>query len=271
MKMNLKHLSTGEFAKLCNVKKHTLFHYDEVGILKPDAYDDNGYRLYSYDQLSLFYFISVMKEMKMSLSDIKVFLNNRTPKQVESLFMNKIDHLSEEINKLKNLQEILESRVDKIKLSSQVNIYTLKVEHHEEEHFFLSKSLKDNINKNLYTIVQNNFDQYINKYSIDDSVSTLISIKEDNGTYSYVQENFLNKLNTGIDPSRLFIKKGGAYLVGYHKGPYDNIENTYEKMIHYAKENNLLLGKYSYVKSILDVLTTPNKDEQVIKIVVEIK
>ena len=51
----LKPLTTGEFAKICNVKKHTLFHYDDIGLLKPDYYDENGYRFYSYSQLNLFY------------------------------------------------------------------------------------------------------------------------------------------------------------------------------------------------------------------------
>ena len=31
MKLKLKPLTTGEFAKICNVKKHTLFHYDMMG------------------------------------------------------------------------------------------------------------------------------------------------------------------------------------------------------------------------------------------------
>ena len=57
MKLKLKPLTTGEFAKICNVKKHTLFHYDDIGLLKPDYYDENGYIFYSYSQLNLFYFI----------------------------------------------------------------------------------------------------------------------------------------------------------------------------------------------------------------------
>ena len=38
------YLTTGEFAKLCGVKKQTLFHYDQIGILKPELSGENGYR-----------------------------------------------------------------------------------------------------------------------------------------------------------------------------------------------------------------------------------
>lgn len=31
-----KYFTTGEFAKLCHVKKQTLFHYDEIGLLFSD-------------------------------------------------------------------------------------------------------------------------------------------------------------------------------------------------------------------------------------------
>ncbi|AEN88454.1 Multidrug-efflux transporter 2 regulator [Priestia megaterium WSH-002] len=30
-----KYFTTGEFANLCRIKKQTLFHYDEIGLLSP--------------------------------------------------------------------------------------------------------------------------------------------------------------------------------------------------------------------------------------------
>lgn len=44
--MNKKmYFSTGEFAKLAGVSKHTLFYYDEIGLLSPEIKNkENGYR-----------------------------------------------------------------------------------------------------------------------------------------------------------------------------------------------------------------------------------
>ena len=43
MNNNAKPLfTTGEFAKLCNVRKDTLFYYDEIGLLKPEIIQDNA-------------------------------------------------------------------------------------------------------------------------------------------------------------------------------------------------------------------------------------
>ena len=49
--MSKKYLKTGEFASLCGVTKDTLFHYDDIGLLKPARVGENGYRLYGLYQL----------------------------------------------------------------------------------------------------------------------------------------------------------------------------------------------------------------------------
>ena len=58
---NTKYFSTGEFAKLCKVHKKTLFHYDEIGLFKPEKVMNNGYRYYSVYQLEAFNVISTLK------------------------------------------------------------------------------------------------------------------------------------------------------------------------------------------------------------------
>ena len=63
--------TTGAFAALCGVTKHTLFHYDEIGIFSPAIRGENGYRYYAPVQVEVFQVISVLKEMGMPLADIK--------------------------------------------------------------------------------------------------------------------------------------------------------------------------------------------------------
>lgn len=75
MNNNAKPLfTTGEFAKLCNVRKDTLFYYDEIGLLKPEIIQDNGYRYYSANQLYLFDVISMLKECGTPLKEIRKYI-----------------------------------------------------------------------------------------------------------------------------------------------------------------------------------------------------
>ena len=41
------YVTTGEFAKLAGVSKDTLFHYEKIGLFKPEIVCKNEYRYYS--------------------------------------------------------------------------------------------------------------------------------------------------------------------------------------------------------------------------------
>lgn len=71
--------TAGEMAKLSGLSKQTILFYDKKGILKPDYVDpDNGYRYYSADQLDFLDNISMLKEIGLSLDEIRTFMEQRT-------------------------------------------------------------------------------------------------------------------------------------------------------------------------------------------------
>ena len=71
--------TTGEFARLCGVKRHTLFHYDEIGIFSPALRGENGYRYYAPAQIEVFHVIAALKELGMPLAEIRSYLDRRSP------------------------------------------------------------------------------------------------------------------------------------------------------------------------------------------------
>ena len=73
------YFTTGEFAALCGVTKHTLFHYDQLGIFSPVLKEENGYRFYSYAQIEVFHVISTLKELDIPLKEIKAYLDRWWP------------------------------------------------------------------------------------------------------------------------------------------------------------------------------------------------
>ena len=75
--MSQTYFKTGEFAKLCGTTKDTLFHYDDIGLLKPAKVAPNGYRYYAVNQAYLFDMISLLKEVGMNLSEIKNYMDRR--------------------------------------------------------------------------------------------------------------------------------------------------------------------------------------------------
>ena len=106
-KTSSNYFTTGEFAKLWGVKKQTLFHYDEIGIFKPVKKNDKGYRYYNYQQFEVFGVISILKEMGMSLSEIKDYLDHRSPSRLIHLFHHQISKVDDKIKHLKQIKEMM--------------------------------------------------------------------------------------------------------------------------------------------------------------------
>ncbi|GAC1656418.1 MAG: MerR family transcriptional regulator [Vulcanimicrobiaceae bacterium] len=67
-------MKTGEFATLAGVSVRTLHHYDELGLLKPSAHSDAGYRLYKHDDLTRLIQITALRFIGMPLKEIRTVL-----------------------------------------------------------------------------------------------------------------------------------------------------------------------------------------------------
>ncbi|MFX3636781.1 MAG: MerR family transcriptional regulator [Candidatus Pristimantibacillus sp.] len=69
-------VKVNEAAKLAGVSVRTLHYYDKIGLLKPNAVGENGYRLYSEDDFIRLQQILFFKELDFSLEEIKNILDN---------------------------------------------------------------------------------------------------------------------------------------------------------------------------------------------------
>lgn len=103
----------GEFSKVARVSTRLLRYYDEIGLFSPGHIDDlTGYRFYSANQLPDLNRILALKELGLSLDQIKrfVFDNINTDEIRGMLLMKKSDmeqSLIEDINRLKTVESRL--------------------------------------------------------------------------------------------------------------------------------------------------------------------
>ena len=67
-------LSIGEFSRLSRVSPRMLRHYDAIGLLRPEAVGDNGYRYYRQEQLKDLIAIRRWREYGFSLVEIGTLL-----------------------------------------------------------------------------------------------------------------------------------------------------------------------------------------------------
>jgi len=97
-----------ELSKLCHVSVRTLQYYDKIGLLKPSERLDNGYRLYSEEDLSNLQQIIALKFFGFELSQIKTMLNQSTDifkncERQAQILQKKAEMLSDASNLLKRI------------------------------------------------------------------------------------------------------------------------------------------------------------------------
>jgi DNA-binding transcriptional MerR regulator len=78
-------MTIGETAQLAKVSVRTLHHYDDLGILKPSARTDAGYRLYDIGDLERLHRVLVFRELGFSLPEIQRIVSDPDFDQTEAL------------------------------------------------------------------------------------------------------------------------------------------------------------------------------------------
>lgn len=87
-----RHWKVGDLAKLAGLTVRTLRFYDQIGLFSPSAQTESGHRLYNESDLSRLQQIVSLKELGLSLEEIKSVLNDGqiSPLEIINLQMARI-------------------------------------------------------------------------------------------------------------------------------------------------------------------------------------
>lgn len=270
MKKNKNYLTAGEFAKICNVPKHVLFHYDDIGLFQPAYREANGYRYYSYHQYDTFLIITTLKKMGMSLTDIDIYLKQRNPQMFLSLLDEKYAAIDAEIRQLENIKRMMSWMKQATTSALQhyndgIGILTLPCA------TLLCSEDMENATDRSFANYMEEYIQFVKDHHIagQESVGTMVRIENirshDNFNFSYLYQ---------IVPSALQPhhrkRRAGNYLCGWHKGSYQSIQKTYDRMLKYADTYGLPLGEFAYEEYLIADIAQLNEEGYVTRILLDI-
>ena len=109
------HLKVGELASRSGLTVRTLHHFDQIGLLKPSARSDGGYRLYSRDDVARLHGIQALRHLGLPLKQIGEMLTGDgadlpaiVARQVRAL-----DHEIRQANDLRGRLQLMLDRFDR--------------------------------------------------------------------------------------------------------------------------------------------------------------
>ncbi|WP_313130285.1 MerR family transcriptional regulator [Anaerocolumna sp.] len=267
-----EYLTTGEFAKICGIPKHILFHYDQIKLFQPEITKENGYRYYSFRQFDTFSIISALKRLGMPLKEIKKYMDERNPEKLINLLEQKSSEVTQEIVKLKKTKSEIDSLKDLTVNALSVKYNIIEPVYHKSMKALCS-TFMDNGSDNSYSNFLTEliaFRNSSNASMIDFlgaslTIDNILEKRFDSFSYLYTKTNNSSKKNNTL------VRKEGWYLQVYYKGSYRNISEMYTKIIQYAKEHQIKLGKNAYEEYLIFEIGTKNREDYVTLILVEIE
>lgn len=122
-------LKIGHFSKLSRLSVKTLRYYDEIGLLKPAQVDEfSGYRFYSFEQLPRLHHLLALKELGLSLEQIKGLLDEDLPaEQLRGMLRLKRAELEEELAETEARLAQVETRLRLIEQEEDMSNYDVIV------------------------------------------------------------------------------------------------------------------------------------------------
>ncbi len=273
--MDYSKFTTGQFAKICNTTKETIYHYTENGLLHAEKSNENGYFYYSAFEYFEFLLIKSLRECDCSIKEIKDYIFQYGPskslellKERQTILQNKIKRL-EQTNTL--ISDIISSTEDA--LSSPRNIPSII---YCPATYFISSPLHERFSlnttvKRLSSHINNHF-MHCMKYGVFNvyPLGSIISA-EDFRNNGYIQTHFISEISQAqadsIPCNTIFPK--GEYVVINHTGGYDNpntLKNTTQHILAFLKKKQYEISGDGYAIDTIGHMASRSFDNFIIRL-----
>lgn len=271
MILNNKHYFTiSQFANLFKIHKKTLYYYDTINLFKPEYVSENGYRYYSHDQIYDFHVLLALKELNISLEDTKTYVNHRTPMKIINLYENKAKELEDEIQKLADLKDSINKRINLIKESLELPIETIEIKHKTKQYLRLNPiEVKGEYDTNYLT--WHDVFSKDGKHQLNESAYGHMLLYENLIKHDFSPNYILVEAIEEEDIKNSFIKPEGNYLIGRKNGKVMQSATLYKKLVKYIDENNLEVVGNAYEFCIIDGSFASDFGDRVLEIQIQVK
>lgn len=273
---NQKLFSIGEVSQLCNISRRALRYYEGLGIISPDYIGENGYRYYSEDTMTKIPIINYLKLMNYSLDEIQNMLKVRDVSTLINIFTESLDNCKKEIEDIEKRYIVTRDwRTMLIEASGVLSTLpkTVSVKFLEEEEFiYMDYEFDNNYSKAILNI---EFTDFVNRVQNVISGPVMIKFPDLEKKINPFKESYMVQMvqKALIEPPKKYKtrRKAGFYLSSYHVGAHDKINESYKRIIKWAKENNFEIENESIERYLIDSWTALDYDKYVTEIIIPIR
>jgi len=260
-------LSISEFAEWTGIPRSALIYYDEAGVFHPAHRGKNNYRYYTYYQTITVNLINTLKSLDVPLHTIGVLMKERTPEILLEVLSQKEREIACDVKRLQDAEKIIHVFNDHIRKGLAAESGHVSVSYLEGGAFSLGPPNEFTDDETFYGAFR--------RYCHD--------LKEKAGNLSYpiggwwrcMDDFLLDPVRPSrffsVDPTGRQHKPAGRYLSGYTQCFYGNVNDLPERMVAYARENNLVFNGPMFNVFVLDEVSTLEPSRYLLQATVMVK
>jgi len=271
-----KFLTTGQFAKLCDTTKETLFHYDRLGLLKPKYVSANGYRRYVPEQFFEFDLIWVLKDAGSSLQDIKGYLATFDVGHFLSTMEEKRQELKEQQKRLARRLESLEHILEVTRSALTENYGQIKIERHKPATLLVTKvDPLDGAELSWDDTAEYLSDHFsrCERWGLTNifPIGGIIP-QRDLLAGTFVDRYFFSTVPSPLPPEApTLTKPGGRYATVLFKGGDDALVRALPGILAEIEGRGLKVAGHAYVYALLSYLSSREEQNDVHRVMIQIR
>lgn len=224
--------SIGEFSKITGLSVKTLRFYHEQGLLTPTHVDpESNYRYYNAEKVERARVISALKELDFPLGEIAAILSSSEDES------DILDHLHQQkdtiAERLRNDQRILQSLNTIIKRETEA-ISAMQNTSHEVEKKAIEPTLVAGVRmKGKYTDCGHGFAKIGRKFGRHINGKPMLLCYDTEYKAEDADFEPVMPIRKGASTEEISVRElpGGQAITLLHKGPYDQLGRSYEKII----------------------------------------
>lgn len=263
-----------QVAKMHNISKKTLIHYQRIGIFKPQYIDEkNNYRYYDIKEFPVLKQIIYLKKMGFSLREIKNLLENReNDYMIEKLSLKNME-ISSKIQELQVLKSSIENSIETYKKAKYIDSKDLykpstRIFNERKACYFKcdEESSREEIMLTYRKVLK--FLQDSNIFS-NEGYGT-IYLKE--GIKSGFRHNagaFI-RIPRDVNIENQIVLEEGRYICMYKNGGYYN-EDAVQYFLKWIKDNGYTPLGHIYEYSLIDYTFTKSIDNMIAELQVRVE
>ena len=266
-----KLLPIGQFAALHGVNKKTLMWYDEVGLFRPAAVNSqNGYRYYSYQQSQTLETILLLREMGVSVKEIKAFMQERSAASMEKLLGEKMEELAREISHKKAVRETLAKHRRNMQTLLSMDLEEISIVEKKGRRLVTVELSADTSFEKAVEMITDETKKYQLSYLHDASYGSMIAVESlYAGNFEDYPSLFI-EIPFPIRRSGLHVQPAGTYLRAFYRGPWEDMDIRYREILSYAEKQGMTFYGFSY-EVVLNENVVEREEDAIVQIEIPVR